>query len=140
MADAPPDDSDDSGDSVHSGDAAAVLAANRAFYDAFNAHDVEAMADLWSQRTEVTCIHPHRAVLIGRDDVLRSWRAIITNPDQPRIVFAADEARLVGDVGIVAGREVVAGIPIVATNVYVREDGVWRLIHHHGSPVLHQDG
>ena len=128
-----------------------VLAANRTFYEAFNARDVEAMADLWQRSDDVTCIHPHRNVIRGHAEVQRTWRAILTNPDQPRIVFAAEEARVVGDIGIVAGREVVAGVPIVATNIYQRSrsadltdnvdtpDNTWLLIHHHGSPVLHTD-
>ena len=117
-------------------DADAVLAANRAFYDAFNARDMAAMADLWARRTEVTCVHPHRAILVGRDAVLRSWRAILGHPDQPKIVFAAEPPRLVGDLCVVTGREVVAAVPIAATNIFVREDGEWRMIHHHGSPVI----
>ena len=133
------------------GDRRAVLEANRAFYEAFNARDIEAMADLWQRSDDVTCIHPHRNVTTGHADVQRTWRAILTNPDQPKIVFAAEEARIVGDIGIVAGREVVAGVPIVATNIYQRSqsadltdnadtpENVWLLIHHHGSPVLHRD-
>ncbi len=132
-------------------DRRAVLEANRAFYEAFNARDVEAMADLWLRSDDVTCIHPHRNVIKGHADVLRTWRAILTNPDQPKIVFAAEDARVVGDIGIVAGREVVAGVPIVATNIYQRTNNpdetdnadaptdTWLLIHHHGSPVLHTD-
>lgn len=132
-------------------DRQAVLEANRAFYEAFNTRDVEAMADLWQRSDDVTCIHPHRNVNRGHADVQRTWRAILTNPDQPRIVFAAEEARVVGDIGIVAGREVVAGVPIVATNIYQRSRNAdltdntdtpantWLLIHHHGSPVLHTE-
>ena len=95
-----------------------------------------AMAELWARRAEVTCVHPHRPILIGRDAVLRSWRAILGHPDQPKIVFAAEPPRLVGDICIVTGREVVAAVPITATNIYLREDDQWRMIHHHGSPVL----
>ena len=132
-------------------DRLAVLEANRAFYEAFNARDVEAMADLWQRSDDVTCIHPHRNVTSGHAEVQRTWRAILTNPDQPKIVFAAEEARIVGDIGIVAGREVVAGVPIVATNIYQRSESAdltdnadtpsntWLLIHHHGSPVLHTE-
>ena len=117
-------------------DVEAVLAANRAFYEAFNARDLAAMAALWSRNVEATCIHPHRAMLVGREDVLRSWRAILGHPEQPKIVFAAERPRIVGDIGVVTGREVVAAVPIAATNIYVREDGEWRMIHHHGSPVI----
>ena len=112
------------------------MAANQAFYDAFNARDLAAMAELWARQSEVTCIHPHRAMLLGRDEVLRSWRAILGHPEQPKIVFAAEPPRIFGEVGVVSGREVVAAVPIAATNIYVREDGEWRMIHHHGSPVI----
>lgn len=134
-----------------SDDRRAVLEANRAFYEAFNARDIEAMADLWQRSDGVTCIHPHRNVTTGHAEVQRTWRAILTNPDQPKIVFAAEEARVVGNIGIVAGREVVAGVPIVATNIYQRSQSAdltdnadtpsntWLLIHHHGSPVLHRE-
>ena len=140
-------DSDDDRDAARDG----VLAANRAFYDAFNARDVEAMAELWLRSDDVTCIHPHRNVTKGHADVQRTWRAILTNPQQPGIVFAAEDARVVGDIGVVAGRELVAGVPIVATNIYQRTQSAdltdnadtpadtWLLIHHHGSPVMHTD-
>ena len=117
-------------------DVEAVLAANRAFYDAFNAKDTEAMAEIWAEG-EVTCIHPHHAVIAGRAAVLETWRQILTNPDQGRIVFAAERPRIGGDIGVIAGRELVAGVPIAATNVFLRSGGRWRMIHHHGSPVLH---
>ncbi len=132
-------------------DRQAVLEANRAFYEAFNARDVEAMADLWLRSDDATCIHPHRNIATGHADILRTWRAILTNPQQAKIVFAAEDARVVGDIGIVAGREVVAGVPIVATNIYQRSNradltdntdapaNTWLLIHHHGSPVLHTE-
>ena len=116
---------------------AAVLAANRAFYEAFNAKDIERMSDIWARGAAVTCIHPHHAVIAGRDGVLDSWRQILANPDQGRIVFAAEWPAVGGGIGVVCGRELVAGIPIAATNVFALEDGAWRMIHHHGSPVLH---
>ena len=33
-------------------------------------------------------------------------------------------------------REFVAGTPINATNIFAREDGVWRMAHHHSSPMV----
>jgi len=101
-----------------------VLAANRAFYDAFNERDMAAMSALWSRRADLTCVHPHRAVLAGRAEVLRSWRAILGHPEQPKIVFAAELPRIVGDVGIVSGREVVAAVPIAAAITSATRHGV----------------
>jgi len=54
-------------------DEQAVLAANKAFYDAFEAGDATAMAAVWSIGPHVACTHPGWPALSGRDDVLESW-------------------------------------------------------------------
>lgn len=108
----------------------AVLAANEAFYAAFVARDMGAMEALWASGCEVTCIHPGWNVLSGRASVLESWEAILGNPVQPRIVTGGAQVRLLGECAIVICRELVAGTPLAATNVFVREQGRWRLVHH----------
>jgi hypothetical protein len=67
--------------------------------------------------------------------VLGSWQNILRNPDQPRIVSGGAGLTLFEGLAIVLCRELVAGSPLVATNVFVLEDGAWRLIHHHSGPV-----
>src|SRR5688572_590510 len=118
-----------------SSDEADALTANTAFYAAFAGRDMEAMAALWSHQLTVTCIHPGWQTLSGREDVLRSWQGILANPEQPRIVSGGAEVRIVGDLAVVLCRELVGGNPLVATNVFVREGGAWRLIHHQSGPV-----
>ena len=112
----------------------AVLAANERFYQAFNLKDAEAMAAVWTEQEPVTCVHPGWNVLEGRDAVLESWRSILTNPNQPRIVSGGATATLYGDVAIVLCRELVAGSPLVATNVFVHEGRVWKMVHHQAGP------
>lgn len=115
-----------------------LLAANSAFYAAFNAKDAAAMEAVWSSRQEASCIHPGWNLLSGREAVIESWHAILGNPGQPKIVAAGVSTLLlgVGDVGLVLTRELVAGNPLMATNLFVRESGGWRLLHHHSGPVL----
>lgn len=115
--------------------AADVLAANAAFYAAFNARDLAAMDALWARSAPVACVHPGRNALTGRDEVLASWRAILAHPETPRIFTGGESARLLGEVAYVICRELVGGSPLAATNVFVREDGRWRLAHHHASAV-----
>lgn len=114
---------------------AAVLAANAAFYAAFNARDAETMATLWARTAEPTCVHPGWDLLRGRDAVLQSWRTILRNADQAKIMGVAESTQVVGEIAIVVGRELVGGHPIAVTNTFLRETGVWRLLHHHASPV-----
>ena len=108
--------------------------ANKAFYMAFNRRDVSAMEALWSQRHEAVCLHPGWPALIGREAIMESWRAILANPDQPPVTFhSADPCRMGTGMVAVVCYEVVAGSTMVATNLFVEEDGQPKL-------VLHQSG
>jgi ketosteroid isomerase-like protein len=116
-------------------DTEAILAMNEEFYSSFNRKDGDAMDAVWAQRDDVSCIHPGWNVLRGREPVVDSWRAILGNPNQPRIVIGGAEVTMLGDAAVVVCRELVAGSPLAATNVFVREDGAWRLMHHQSGPV-----
>lgn len=113
----------------------AVLFANEAFYVAFAGRDPDTMAALWATDAEVTCIHPGWPPLAGRDAVLRSWREILANPESPDVKCRGATARIVGDVAVVLCAEVLAGGQLAATNLFVREAGGWRMIHHQASPM-----
>ena len=113
----------------------AVLEANEAFYRAFNQKDVAAMDAVWAGSTEVGCIHPGWNVLRGRDAVMESWAGILSNADQPRIVSGGAAVIFLGEVAMVLCRELVAGSPLAATNLFVLENGAWKLAHHHSGPV-----
>jgi ketosteroid isomerase-like protein len=115
---------------------AAALAANDAFYDAFNQKDMALMEAIWAGSADVTCIHPGWNLLRGRDAVLESWRNILGNPAQPRIVTGGAEASVHGALAVVVCRELVGGSPLVATNVFVLEGDSWKLLHHHSGPVF----
>jgi ketosteroid isomerase-like protein len=114
---------------------AGVLDANEAFYRAFNQKDVAAMDQVWSGTDDVTCIHPGWNLLQGREAVMASWRGILTNPAQPKLVSGGASVTMLGTIALVACRELVAGSPLIATNVFRQEDGGWRLIHHHSGLV-----
>ncbi len=115
-------------------DDADVLAANAAFYDAFRGDDIAAMDALWSRRAPVACIHPGWPALVGRARVLASWRDIFA-AGAPAIQCAAAQAHVLGDVAFVTCSELLAGGQLVATNVFVREEGAWWMVHHHAGPV-----
>ncbi len=112
----------------------ALLFANEAFYLAFADRDMAAMEDAWSATAPVACIHPGWGVLTGRDEVLESWTAIIANPDSPDIRVHAPEPHLYGDVGFVVCYEEIAGQYLIATNIFVRDGSVWRMVHHQAGP------
>jgi ketosteroid isomerase-like protein len=112
-----------------------VLEANAAFYRAFADHDAKAMEALWSEAAPVACVHPGWDVIEGRDEVLRSWRAILASPSAPAIRCRQAAARVLGDVAYVLCREDLPGAHLAATNVFVRERGTWRMVHHQATPI-----
>jgi ketosteroid isomerase-like protein len=110
--------------------AVAVIFANEAFYAAFARRDIAAMSDVWSQRDDVTCIHPGWPPLTGREAVMKSWRGILRNPASPEIACHHPVAHVFGDVGYVICFERIEATFLIATNIFVREGQGWMLVHH----------
>lgn len=115
-------------------EADAVLFANEAFYRAFADRDAVAMEALWARRAPVACIHPGWGALEGRAVVMQSWRAIMSNAASPKIRPRAAKAHVLGDAAYVICFEEIEGQFLLATNVFVREDGRWRIVHHQAGP------
>jgi ketosteroid isomerase-like protein len=113
-----------------------VLDANDAFYRAFAARDADAMAALWAEDHPVACVHPGSDVLVGRDAVLASWRAVLVPGGAPDLACSSAQAHVLGDVAFVTCHEVLRqGARLAATNVFARERGAWRLVHHQAAPI-----
>ena len=125
----------------------AVLAANRAFYQAFESLDGERMAAVWLREARVTCTHPGWRRLLGFGAVLKSWEDIFSGTFGVRIEIRDEVAEVRGDTAWVTCTEVLEtrlpdGVShglVEATNVFERRDGRWWLVHHHGSPLARRD-
>lgn len=107
-----------------------VLFANEAFYRAFADKDQAAMEAMWSEQAPCACIHPGWSPLFGREQVLESWAAIIANPQSPEIECRNPKAHIYGSTAFVICYEEIADQYLVATNVFVREGSVWKMVHH----------
>jgi hypothetical protein len=118
-----------------SDDNRALLAANEAFYRAFSGRDAEAMAGLWARTAPVACIHPGWDVLTDHDTVVASWRRLLANPASPAVRCRDARAFILGTAGFVVCHEVLPEGVLVATNVFIREDGAWKVVHHQAGPV-----
>ena len=116
------------------GDEQAVVAANAAFYAAFQARDMEKMDALWARNVPVAVIHPGWPALHGRAAVLESWRRILEGPAPPEIACSRAWPYVNGDSAFVICYEKLPGGDLVATNVFAREDAEWRLVHHQAGP------
>lgn len=112
-----------------------VLEVNSRFYAAFAARDAVALEALWARVAPVTCVHPGWDALRGRDEVVRSFLAILAG-DPPDIRCSAASAQVLGEAAVVVCHEQVPGAgTLVATNVFVREAGGWRICHHQAGPM-----
>jgi ketosteroid isomerase-like protein len=112
----------------------AVLFANEAFYQAFAARDLAAMEEVWARHCPVACIHPGWPPLHGRQAVMRSWQGILGNPESPAVACHDARATIFGDSAMVVCFEGVPGGFLVATNLFVRQGAVWKLVHHQAGP------
>jgi hypothetical protein len=119
----------------------AVLAANLEFYRAFGGRDLAAMERLWARAAPVACLHPGWTALTDRRSVMASWKAIMTSPEAPRIAVFDERVFLYGDTALVLCVEELAGGSLAAGNLFIREGGDWRIVHHQaGQIVSHQAG
>ena len=113
---------------------------NHAFYEAFEARDLDAMSDIWEHSDRVSCTHPGWAVLRGWGAVAASWLAMFQGPQQIQFILTDEHVEVDGDLGWVTVDENIigdqTGSTVSALNVFVRGEGGWRLVAHHGSAVV----
>src|SRR5579872_3391743 len=118
---------------------AAVLAVNRRYYEAFEARDLDAMSDLWERTERAICTHPGWATLEGWGAVAASFFALFQNGSQLQFVLTRERVHVVGDAAWVSVDENLlgdqGGVTVSAINVFVRSDGRWHMVCHHGSVV-----
>jgi hypothetical protein len=115
------------------GDGRAALACNQAFYQAFAAGDFGAMEDLWSTAEHVICVHPGTAPLHGHALVMETWRQILENP--PALVSSDATVEVIRGLAFVTCIENFQLHQLAATNVFVWENGDWRLTLHHAGAI-----
>ncbi len=118
-----------------SADHDAVLEANALFYAAFEDRNLMAMDAMWSADADIACVHPGWPPIRGRDDVMRSWKAVFENSDGVTPVCDGPTCQVHGDSAYVLCRERLDNAVLIATNLFVRRDGAWALVHRHSSPL-----
>jgi ketosteroid isomerase-like protein len=121
----------------------AVTDANEEFYRALTNRDMPAMERVWFPADWVECVHPGVGPIRGWEAVRDSWTQLFAADGTLLIAPTDVQVRLVGDVAWVSCDERIAARSdgrmvsslAHATNVFVRHDGVWRLVTHHVSLV-----
>ena len=120
-----------------------VLAANLAFYEAMRSLEMARMEAVWLQEDWVRCLHPGWELLVGWEEIQRSWAAIFQSTGQMLISISRPLVQIVGDTAWVSCLEDVtvtqtdgfSSALIEATNIFVRHRGRWLLVHRHTTPL-----
>ncbi len=124
-------------------DALAVEAQNRRYYDAFQGLAADRMAQLWWHDDDASCIHPGWDLRRGFDAVMETYGEIFAHMKSIRFALGDVQVRVLGDLAYVTcvenlvSEEEEAGDSlgaVLATNLFERRKGEWRLVHHHASP------
>ena len=120
-----------------------VLAANLAFYKALQSMDLAQMEAAWAQEDWVRCLHPGWDLITGWESVRESWANIFQSTGQMHVDISRTLVHVHGDVAWVSCIQNVtlafeggfSTAMVEATNIFVRRGSVWRIVHHHTTPL-----
>jgi len=119
-----------------------VRNASKHFYAALNrmaSGDAGPMAEAWSHGAGVTAMHPIGSRSVGWEAIEGSFEQFAQLATDGRVELKDQLIQVAGDmaceVGVEHGQMKLAGQPVSiehrVTNVYRREGGAWKVIHHH---------
>ena len=112
-----------------------------AFYQAFEAKDVDAMMATWAEDEDIVCVHPGGPRLVGYEAVRAGWEQLFTG--ETKLSFRLDEIVVIETVGlamqsgvehVTVGNDPKPRGAAIATNVFLRTPSGWRIVVHHASP------
>ncbi|HEY3295361.1 MAG TPA: nuclear transport factor 2 family protein [bacterium] len=97
------------------------------------------LAEIWSHGPTVTTMHPIGGREVGWDAVKQSFGHVGELASEGKVELKDQLIRVIGDVayevGVEQGQFKLAGQKVAiehrVTNIYQREGGAWKLVHHH---------
>ena len=121
-----------------------VTQMNELFYRGFEQLDVALMDSIWAQQEYVTCIHPGWSIRVGWPAVRDSWVVIFNNTFSMKFELTEVQVQVAADVAWVICTENITSrvgeneqnSQVVSTNLFERIGEEWKIIHHHGSPLM----
>jgi ketosteroid isomerase-like protein len=120
----------------------AVREASAKFYAALNRMangDAGPMAAIWSHGTAVSTMHPIGGREVGWDQVKGPWGQVAQLASNGQVRLDGQMIEISGDMayehGYERGSMTMAGEKVAidhrVTNVYRKEGGSWKIVHHH---------
>lgn len=119
-----------------------VRKASTQFYAALNSMingDTAPLGDIWSHSDDVTTMHPIGGREVGWDEVEGPWAQVASISSGGQVELDDQLIRVGEDiayeVGTERGQATMAGEQVSieqrVTNIYRREGGSWKIVHHH---------
>ena len=120
-----------------------VRQASEQFYAALNRAldgDSSPMEQIWSHGSDVSATHPFGGRMLGWEEVRASWEQAaqafsgghVTLGEMVVVPISEDGAYTLGtEHGQARIGEQTVGIDWRVTNIYRREGGGWKIVHHH---------
>jgi ketosteroid isomerase-like protein len=119
-----------------------VRKASEQFYAAVNRMvkgDAGSLSDIWSHSAAVTAMHPIGGRQVGWDKVRESFQQVAQIASEGRVELDDQIIQVTGDLayelGVERGQAKLAGQQVAldmrVTNIYCREAGSWKIVHHH---------
>jgi ketosteroid isomerase-like protein len=119
-----------------------VRMASKQFYVALNRMvngDAGLLADIWSHGAAVTAMHPIGGRQVGWDAVRLSFEQVAQAASDGKVELKDQLIHVAGEVayevGVEHGQLELAGHNVAidhrVTNIYQRQAGGWKMIHHH---------
>jgi ketosteroid isomerase-like protein len=119
-----------------------VRKASEQFYTALNRMiegDSSLLSGVWAHGATVTTMHPIGGRQVGWDKVLDSFQQVAGIASAGQVKLEDQIIHVIGDLayelGVERGQATFAGQQVTldhrVTNVYRREAGRWKIVHHH---------
>ena len=116
----------------------------KAFYDAIQHADLEALMATWAEDEEIICILPGGSRLAGYTSIRDMWRRIFESGRRFTITLShkiVQQNMLISVHNVIEQismheKEKIQTAQMLATNVFIRSALGWRMLIHHVSPTL----
>lgn len=119
-----------------------VLQASKQFYSALNRMlkgDTGPLANIWSHSAAVSSMHPIGGREVGWEKVADSFKQVSGISSGGEVALADQRIEVDGtmayEIGTEKGQATLAGQKVAiehrVTNVYRKEGGAWKMVHHH---------
>jgi hypothetical protein len=120
-----------------------VLTVNNTFYQAMQSLDLGQMEAVWWHDDWVRCLHPGWDLLLGWDAVRESWEMIFSSTAKMNVTISRPLVHVLSDAAWVSCVEHATSAVesdfittlVEATNIFVRRNSQWRMVHHHTTPL-----